>query len=344
MKALTIPEIAQCPLGGIFGPDFDPPPPRRRHSRLSRRPVPWPAVPGKKGIHSGKPPADRAVPPLSRGVSPAPPPSPGRWWSAWTWPAGRCSAKGRRRCRLDLLSWTTMAPIPALPPGGTSTRRPAACGEIIYRVLTAMGLRLDRPTAEALYVAVSTDTGCFRYSNTTAHTLQVAAACLEAGAKHLPTSTSSCLKSTRLCRLRLETRLYGAAPGASTRAEPWRCACMPLRGGARKAGVTEDDLEDVSGFARNVEGVQLAVTFREPWSVETPSSPSAPPPAMTPAAGLRRAWGAAATPAQPEPPCTATRPRPGPGFWRCSRSRGMAQPCDPRLERRPHGHWNHSHR
>ena len=45
-----------------------------------------------------------------------------------------------------------------------------ACGEIIYRVLTAMGLRLDRPTAEALYVAVSTDTGCFRYSNTTART------------------------------------------------------------------------------------------------------------------------------------------------------------------------------
>ena len=49
-----------------------------------------------------------------------------------------------------------------------------------------MGVSLDRPMAEALYVAVSTDTGCFRYSNTTARTLRVAATCLEAGAESYP--------------------------------------------------------------------------------------------------------------------------------------------------------------
>ena len=37
----------------------------------------------------------------------------------------------------------------------------------------------------------------------------------------------------------------------------------------RETGVTEDDLEDVSNFARNVEGVQLAVTFRTVESGDT---------------------------------------------------------------------------
>lgn len=43
----------------------------------------------------------------------------------------------------------------------------AACGEIVLRLLQEMQVPADRKVAEALYVAVSTDTGCFRYSNTT---------------------------------------------------------------------------------------------------------------------------------------------------------------------------------
>ena len=56
-----------------------------------------------------------------------------------------------------------------------------ACGEIVYDVLTEMGVVLDKPMALALYTAVSTDTGCFRYPNTTAHSLRTAAACYETG-------------------------------------------------------------------------------------------------------------------------------------------------------------------
>ena len=56
-----------------------------------------------------------------------------------------------------------------------------ACGEIIYDVLMEMGVKLDKPLAEALYTAVSTDTGCFRYANTTDHSFLVAAACAAAG-------------------------------------------------------------------------------------------------------------------------------------------------------------------
>ena len=41
-----------------------------------------------------------------------------------------------------------------------------ATGDIIYDVLMEMGVKLDKAMAEALYTAVSTDTGCFRYANT----------------------------------------------------------------------------------------------------------------------------------------------------------------------------------
>ena len=54
----------------------------------------------------------------------------------------------------------------------------AACGELVADVLMLMSTgHFDKPMANALHIAVSTDTGCFRFGNTQSHTLEVAAAC-----------------------------------------------------------------------------------------------------------------------------------------------------------------------
>ena len=66
-----------------------------------------------------------------------------------------------------------------------------ACAEVLYDVLAALGCRLTREIAECIYVGVSTDTGCFKFSNTTAHTHAVAAACLTAGLMTLPMTAST---------------------------------------------------------------------------------------------------------------------------------------------------------
>ena len=58
----------------------------------------------------------------------------------------------------------------------------AACGEIVYDVLMEMGAELTKEMAWRLYIAVSTDTGCFRFANTNAHTYLTAAACAATGA------------------------------------------------------------------------------------------------------------------------------------------------------------------
>lgn len=135
----------------------------------------------------------------------------------------------------------------------------AACGEILIDLCPLLGARLDRPMAEALYVAISTDTGCFRYSNVTAGTFRCAAACVDAGAEIHPINRAF-FEIKRKARLRLEAYLtehmeFFADGRVAVSAIP--NAVMD------ELGLTEDDVDDISGFGRSVEGVELAAMLRE---------------------------------------------------------------------------------
>jgi phosphoesterase RecJ-like protein len=55
----------------------------------------------------------------------------------------------------------------------------SSCCEMIYELYKKLGVRLDKETALLLYVGISTDTGSFRYSNTTSHTHKIAAELLK---------------------------------------------------------------------------------------------------------------------------------------------------------------------
>ncbi len=161
----------------------------------------------------------------------------------------------------------------------------AACGEIILDLLKAMEVTLDKDMAEAIYVAISTDTGCFRYSNTTARTLEAAAACLAAGADVYPIN-KALFETVRLSRLKLNAYM---AQHLEMLKEGQIALCpIPLEV-EQETGVTEDDMEDVSNFARNIEGVELAVTFRTVGSGDTKLSIRSSP--MYDAAALAVAMG-----------------------------------------------------
>ncbi len=135
----------------------------------------------------------------------------------------------------------------------------AACGEIVYDVLKQMGAQLDKPMAEALYTAVSTDTGCFRYANTTANTLRVAADCLEAGADTFAMNQAY-FETNSLGRLRLQGWLVENALFLSD----GKIIICPLpREKEIELGLTEDDLENISGFPRSIAGVKIAATLRQ---------------------------------------------------------------------------------
>ncbi len=135
----------------------------------------------------------------------------------------------------------------------------AACGEVVYDVLKEMGAKLDMPMATALYTAVSTDTGCFRYANTTANTLRVAADCVEAGADTFAMNQAY-FETNSLGRLRLQGWL---TENALFLQDGKVVICALPREKELEMGLTEDDLENISGFPRSIAGVKIAATLRQ---------------------------------------------------------------------------------
>lgn len=132
------------------------------------------------------------------------------------------------------------------------------CGELIWDVLEELGAEIDRDMAEAIYIAISTDTGCFRFNNTTARTLHTAAKCVEHGAQIGPINRELFEIKTR-GRLQLEAKLMAAmefyADGKVA------IATLP-QNWVEELGVTEDDLDSISGFPRTIEGVCVGVMIR----------------------------------------------------------------------------------
>ena len=135
----------------------------------------------------------------------------------------------------------------------------AACAEIIYDLLMLMGVELDKPMAEALYTAVATDTGCFRYANTTAHSYRTAAACADTGAD-LNAITQAIFETNTFRRLKIQSWVTENARFLAN--GQVAIAAIPLAV-EREIGVNEDDMENISGFPRTIEGVKIAVTIRE---------------------------------------------------------------------------------
>ena len=148
---------------------------------------------------------------------------------------------------------TSFTPVELVEPGA------AACGEIVYGVLAEMGAELDIPMANALYTAISTDTGCFRYANTTADTFAAASACAKAGAEVF-TINQALFETNSLARLKVQSYMLQNAIFL----QEGKVAVCPLPKAVEKeCGANEDDLDNISGFPRTIEGVKLAVTIRE---------------------------------------------------------------------------------
>ena len=148
---------------------------------------------------------------------------------------------------------TSFTPVELVEPGA------AACGEIVYGLLTEMGAELDIPMANALYTAISTDTGCFRYANTTADTFAAASACAKAGAEVF-TINQALFETNSLARLKVQAYMLENAIFL----QDGKIAICPLPKAVEKnCGAGEDDLDNISGFPRTIEGVKLAVTIRE---------------------------------------------------------------------------------
>nr|WP_325294089.1 DHH family phosphoesterase [uncultured Oscillibacter sp.] len=134
----------------------------------------------------------------------------------------------------------------------------AATGEIIYSILAALG-PITAEMALPLYVAVSTDCGCFAYGNTTAQTHAVAAALLQTGIDFQAVNKTFFRTKSRK-RLALEAAMlsgieYHDQDRVAVLAVPLSLIVQ--------VQATETDAEDLSALGGQIEGVDCAVTMRE---------------------------------------------------------------------------------
>lgn len=137
--------------------------------------------------------------------------------------------------------------------------RSPATGQIIYHLLRALELPLPDASRDAIYVAVSTDTGSFQYPSTTAETYEMAADLirrgLDVGRINSLTYDSHPFRRLELMRALLAT-LQRSADG--------RVAHWELTMATREAlGVKPEDSEGLIDIIRAIEGVVVAVFFEE---------------------------------------------------------------------------------
>ncbi|MCL2078402.1 MAG: DHH family phosphoesterase [Oscillospiraceae bacterium] len=135
----------------------------------------------------------------------------------------------------------------------------ASCGEIIYEILTQMSGDVSVQSALRLYVAISTDTGCFVYGNTTANALKTAALLIERGAPHKELNKLLFRTKTR-GRIAIEGMLYN---NIEFHFDGKVAITVITRDMMKTSGAVEDDVDDISGIPTSIEGVDVGITIRE---------------------------------------------------------------------------------
>lgn len=143
--------------------------------------------------------------------------------------------------------------------GLTCVEDRASCGEIICELTLLLCGKIDRDIADCLYTAVSTDTGCFVYGNTTAATLKSAAVIAEAGAD-LPRLNKMLFRTKKKSRAMLEGTLYSNMHYYFDGKAAVSTITLKLR---EETGVTEDDLDDIASLPSGIEGVLAGITLKE---------------------------------------------------------------------------------
>lgn len=150
---------------------------------------------------------------------------------------------------------------PGTLPAGPRLVAPAATAtaELVFDFATALQWPLSTEAARALYVGILTDTGGFRFSNTTPRALRVAAALLEHGVE--PESIyESVYASAPEGRVRLLAEVLQTLVVEPERGLAW--VTVPA-GALERHSVTADDLDGVVEHARSIAGVRLALLFRQ---------------------------------------------------------------------------------
>ena len=135
----------------------------------------------------------------------------------------------------------------------------AACGEMVFDLVNALGVKMSLEIATHIYLAILTDTGSFHYSSISPRTFDICRQMLEAGVD--PVSVArSVYDSNNMGRL----KLFGAVLSAMQIDPSGRIAIVYLdHEMAREAGGTYEDTEGLINLPLTVKEIQSVVFFKQ---------------------------------------------------------------------------------
>lgn len=135
----------------------------------------------------------------------------------------------------------------------------AATTEVIYDLLPLLGLTADRTIANCIYTGITTDTGCFRYTNATPRTYRIAADMMETGINAADINRLMFDTKSR-ARLEIERHVIDSMRFFFDD----KCAVISVtKDMIEQSGANEGDIEGLASLPRQVEGVLVGITMRE---------------------------------------------------------------------------------
>lgn len=135
----------------------------------------------------------------------------------------------------------------------------AACGEMVFDLVNALGVPMSRDIATHIYLAILTDTGSFHYSSISPRTFDICRQMLEAGVDPVAVARSV-YDSNNMGRL----KLFGAVLSAMQIDASGRIAIVYLdHEMARAAGGTYEDTEGLINLPLTVKEIQSVVFFKQ---------------------------------------------------------------------------------
>ena len=134
-----------------------------------------------------------------------------------------------------------------------------ASADIVYTIIKKMGIPVTPEIAICIYTAIMTETGSFRYTNTTNHTLRVAGEMINFGANPAVIADNVYNRNS-IGRLNLLGLVLSTLKLSGDGKIAWITVLEEM---FKETGTTKEDTEDLINYPRSVVGVEVAILFRQ---------------------------------------------------------------------------------
>jgi phosphoesterase RecJ-like protein len=135
----------------------------------------------------------------------------------------------------------------------------SSTAEMVFKLTKYLKVEVTKPMAENLYVALITDTGNYRYENTSFATFAMAGELLQAG---LDTHeiTTKIYDTKSIASIRIHALALSTLETSPDRKVAWVCVTQEMM---EKVGAKGEDLVGLVDVIRSIEGVEVAILFRQ---------------------------------------------------------------------------------